>query len=1017
MFRKFVSPSILLSLWWLVCSILPAASVQAEEKTLEGLHQEFQMFVVPTLQSHCQACHNADEEEGGLDLTRFHAPQDVEAEHRVWTTVLERVEAGEMPPEDATETLSPEARAKVVSWIEAMLDHAAAENAGDPGPVFARRLSNAEYDYSIRDLTGVDIRPTQTFPVDPANTAGFDNSGESLRMSPALFKKYLEAARLVAEHLVLTPDGIDFAPHPVVTDTDRDKFCVKRIVEFYQRQPTAYSDYFRAAWQLRQDHPKTLPDQAIDDVADELGLSSKYLTRIWLGLTDKKERVGPYSELLVMWQELASATDPQAVGEHCQAMQDFILSTRPHYEPHFENLVVNGIHAGAQAFVLWKNKQYASRRQTAHFDARPTPDSSKQKDQETDAPATDATASDEGDATGDESVPAAPGTSSVDEQQAYIEDCQEFCELFPDAFYISERGRDYLGTSKEKQEKGRLLNAGFHSMMGYFRDDQPLMELILDEAGQRELNQLWQQLDFIASAPQRQYQGFLWFERTDSGYMREEEFDFARPEDQSALQADKIQRLSEVYIAKAIRNGAEEIPLQAIQEYFTEINAQIRWVEETRIRSEETQLSALLDLANRVFRRPLSDSQRDDWQAFYHELREKDQLTHEEAIQDTLVAMLVSPLFSYRVDLLNDSPQARPLNDFELASRLSYFLWSSTPDQELLDCAAAGQLTDPTVLLQQTRRMLQDNKVRGLVNEFGGNWLDIRRFEEHNSVDRERFPIFDDALRTAMFEEPMQFFQNLIQQDSSINEFLNADYTFVNAPLAAHYGIPELDFSRDEWQKVPEAQRFGRGGLLPMAVFLTKNSPGLRTSPVQRGYWVVRRLLGEHIPPPPPNIPELPDDESQLGELTLRETLAKHREHESCASCHNRIDSIGLVFEGFGPIGERRELDLGGHPVDTSASFPDGSQRQGIDELREYIREQRQADFVDNFSRKLLSYGLGRTLLLSDESLLDTMHHKLSADDYRFSALIEAIVTSPQFLNKRGRESLSPTVARNSDEP
>ena len=189
-----------------------------------------------------------------------------------------------------------------------------------------------------------------------------------------------------------------------------------------------------------------------------------------------------------------------------------------------------------------------------------------------------------------------------------------------------------------------------------------------------------------------------------------------------------------------------------------------------------------------------------------------------------------------------------------------------------------------------------------------------------------------------------------------------------------------------------------------MGVFLTKNSPGLRTSPVKRGYWVVRRLLGEQIPPTPPEVPELPEDESKLGELSLRDFLAKHRESESCAACHQRFDSFGVIFEGYGQIGERREKDLGGHDVDDLAEFPDGSRGRGFEGLRQYIRSSRQTDFVDNFCRKLLAYALGRTLLLSDESTIGTMKDRLVENDYRITSVIDAVITSPQFLRKRGRD-------------
>jgi len=343
----------------------------------------------------------------------------------------------------------------------------------------------------------------------------------------------------------------------------------------------------------------------------------------------------------------------------------------------------------------------------------------------------------------------------------------------------------------------------------------------------------------------------------------------------------------------------------------------------------------------------------------------------------------------------------RALNNYELANRLSYFLWSSMPDAELLAHAAADDLRRPKVLVAQARRMLVDERIRGLALEFGGNWLDFRRFEQHNSVDRGRFPTFSNELRQAMFEEPVRFFVDLIQRDGSVFDFLYARHTFVNRVLAEHYDLPDLFLERDQWARIDDAADYGRGGLLPMGVFLTQNAPGLRTSPVKRGYWVVRRILGEKIPPPPPNVPELPADEAKL-DLSLRETLARHREHASCAGCHERFDSLGLVFEGYGPIGERRDVDLAGRAVDARASFPGGSEGIGLDGLRTYLRDHRHEDFLDNLCRKLLSYALGRTLIPSDDARVATMRQMLAASDHRFGSLIESIVTSPQFLTKRG---------------
>jgi hypothetical protein len=285
--------------------------------------------------------------------------------------------------------------------------------------------------------------------------------------------------------------------------------------------------------------------------------------------------------------------------------------------------------------------------------------------------------------------------------------------------------------------------------------------------------------------------------------------------------------------------------------------------------------------------------------------------------------------------------------------------------------------------------------------EFGANWLDFRRFEEHNAVDRERFPSFTNELRQAMFEEPVRFIEDVIRNDRSVLDLVYGNYTFVNPILAKHYGMPEVTGRPDRWVRVDDAKLYGRGGLLTMSAFLTQNAPGLRTSPVKRGYWVVRRLLGETIPPPPPSVPELPRDEAKL-DLPLRDVLARHRENPACASCHVRFDSFGLALEGFGPIGERRTTDLAGRPVATEAVFPNGAEGVGYEGVQGFIRQYRQKDFVDNLSRKLLAYALGRSLLLSDDLTLDRMKTQLGKNGSRFSSLAVSIVTSPQFLNRRG---------------
>src|SRR5262249_6305818 len=254
---------------------------------------------------------------------------------------------------------------------------------------------------------------------------------------------------------------------------------------------------------------------------------------------------------------------------------------------------------------------------------------------------------------------------------------------------------------------------------------------------------------------------------------------------------------------------------QATSDHFDRVNATLRGIERERLEAEPRHLDALVTFATRAYRRPLSRSERADLLAFYRSLRDRDHLTHEEAMRDSIVGVLMSPHFCYRVDLTDGA------SPYALASRLSYFLWSTMPDAELVAHAAAGDLRKDAVLHAQIRRMLKDGRARGLATEFGGNWLDFRRFEESNTVDRERFPGFTDDLRKAMFEEPIRFLGDVIRNDRPLLDLLYGGDTFVNPILASHYGMPAIAGASDRWVRVDNARDYQRGGLLPMAVFLT----------------------------------------------------------------------------------------------------------------------------------------------------------------------------------------------------
>jgi hypothetical protein len=1018
----------------LVAGIIALRVTAAADAVNSDLEHRFSQTVRPFLTSYCVGCHGGANPAAQFDLRQYSTVAAVVQDYARWNLVLEKLTAKEMPPKVAPQPPA-DVRQEVIDWVAAERLNEARKNAGDPGPVLVRRLSNAEYNNTIRDLTGVDMRPTREFPVDPANTAGFDNSGESLSMSPALLNKYLQAARDVGDHMVLTPGGFDFAPYPMLVETDREKYAIQRIVGFYERQPTDFADYFQAAWRFKYRSILGKPGATLDGIAAESKLSTKYLPMIWQILEEtpeaERQEVGPIAALQAMWRGLPPpGLSPEWIRAQCVAMRDFVVRIRNHTAMQFAAPVVKGLPAASQPLMNWKLRAFAAHRrdsdpQALRNDTDPppvVPEIPKYARLHGEAAVRWAALMERARA-GDPDlvVPAS-------ERARYEASFARLASVFPDAFYIKERGRYFPDDS---QDKGRLLSAGYHNVMGYFRDDTPLMELILDEKGRKELNRLWDEFDFISDFTGRTWVQY-YFNQSGEVQGKRSESGTSRPSDKAISAAPIIFGLRDTYLAKA-EPSDNPIAMGAIRYHFQWVNDTLRRMERMRAEAEPQHLEALLNFTARAYRRRLSERERDDVLALYRSLREKGGLTHEEAVRDTIVRVLMSPKFSYRLDLLDDSAKAgdratttafQPLSGYALASRLSYFLWSSMPDEELLARAEAGDLQRPEVLIAQARRMLKDDRASGLALEFAGNWLDFRRFEEHNGVDRERFPSFNNELREAMFQEPVRFIEDVIRNDRSVLDLLYGGYTFVNSVLARHYGMPatrtgdapratgdenigtnadvagQKARSTDGWVRVDDARQYGRGGLLPMSVFLTQNAPGLRTSPVKRGYWVARRVLGETIPPPPPNVPELPHDEAKL-DLPLREMLAQHRANPSCASCHARFDSFGLAFEGYGPIGEKRSKDLAGRPVDTKAAFPGGSEGTGFDGLLTYIREHRQKDFLDNLSRKLLAFALGRSLQLSDEPAIERMQTKLTANGYRFTSLVDTIVTSPQFLNKR----------------
>jgi hypothetical protein len=414
-------------------------------------------------------------------------------------------------------------------------------------------------------------------------------------------------------------------------------------------------------------------------------------------------------------------------------------------------------------------------------------------------------------------------------------------------------------------------------------------------------------------------------------------------------------------------------------------------------------------LTRRAFRRPVTPPDIEPLMTLYGEGRAKGGF--ELGIETALKGILVDPEFLFHIERDPAGIAAQTvyrLSDVEIASRLSFFLWSSIPDDELLGLAEDGRLHEPGMLDQQVARMLKDPRSSALVKNFFGQWLLLRNVRAR-APDPDAFPDFDENLRVAMQRETELFVDHEVRTDHSVVDLLSANYTFVNERLARHYGIPNVYGDHFRRVTLPDDRR---GGLLGQAGILMVTSYPNRTSPTQRGLWVLDSLLGSPPPPPPPDVPSLPEDNGQHGKVvSMRDRMEKHRTNAICASCHSRMDPLGFALENFDAIGMWRTTEGktdrgadGANPIDVSGVLPDGARFEGPAGLRTMLLRHR-GEFVQTVTEKLLTYALGRGVEYYDAPAVRTITREAHPHDYRWSALIAGIVRSTPFQMRRSRES------------
>jgi hypothetical protein len=1126
-------------LWLALSSMASAFTVSLVDVTVAAGQEiddgsGFQRIIAPYLKAHCQECHNSQEAKGELDVTSYKSDQDVIAQFRQWKHILDFVREGEMPPEDSPQPSITESNA-MIHAVEAIMLVEAKKFAGDPGVILPRRLSNTEYDRSIRDLTGIDIRPTRHFPADPAGGEGFDNTGEALRMSPSLLKKYLGAAQQVADHLVLKPEGIFFAPFPVTSYNERKKLTEQAVIDFYEAHEVSISDYVESAWRFRF-HQKSGGATTLEAWAKQQQLSPRYLQQVWdyfqstdlqeIWLSDVQSHWAALSEpvsakgqpqelqelvrSIERWKRVLFPEEPELIrsnaGNWPISHLDFrsqIAAQRDRFDPaslkaqrflKVGRISKPDVNSSAKLPAIYLDFEvgYGSDGSEvilrnpiwSQGDQYPRNEEEREKQKVTSMLAvlqqiyteqematvlaqSGVRLEEEGTvwrvtAPGRVEIPLNESTWQQLGGMNFLADIQlseasSASGIWVESGWVDERGHDHsqaeqllFDPSSSKLEElqreasafcetfpnrffyvnsSRGLAAGFHLVEGFFRDDQPLVEKVLTAEEKNELNRLWNELNFVTQSTETLLRGFVWFERSEREVLHDQRFDWLRSEDPELVQEEYLIRFEKLYLdrlgVKRLGDSLEPMDpdpkFDMIHSFFESIRQGLDQYKTELAIAEQRGREDLWRLAERAYRRPLEEHEIQALDRLYGKLRNEGQ-GPESAMRGLLTAILMAPDFSYQFFESPTEAGRVLIGDYDLASRLSYFVWSSLPDAELLDAANRGALQDPEQVVLHTKRMLHDDRVRAFAEEFFGQWLRYRDFEEKDPIDGEAFPEYTQELREAFAEEPIRLATYLIQNDQPITRLLDSDITFLNEPLARHYGgkleqayrvaanaakseATGSGDSQDLWCQVEGLSAEGRGGWLGMAVVLAKNSAGQRTSPVKRGFWTVHHLLGQHFPPPPAQVPELPASEKHAT-ATLRELLAAHVADSQCAMCHKHFDGLGLALEGFDPIGRARIQDDGGRSIEIQATLPNGQIAEGISGLIEYIKTERQQEFVQNLCRKFLGYALGRSVSLSDQILLDEMEQTLVENDYRFSVLFEVVVRSPQFRYQRGRNEV-----------
>jgi len=1016
--------------------ILPAVTC-ADEREVDFVQFE------GLLREYCLDWHNASEQEGDVDFqTGFSRhkmmSQPVLLDNMEWAIAEE-----EMPPLTADKQPTREERAMMLAWVEQAIYELRNSRPNDPGRVVMPRLNHHQYQRVVDDLSGANIDTSSVFPMSGAGASGFPNDGESMTATPMEVEKFITSAKYVLSYARITPTaGLNWADRASVTLTMNDQAMRDDIVlawgnkmqgeymkAFNRTDEDRVPELIEAAWILEHKDKFSRPDITAAEIGERYDppLPGPIIEN-WRELLTTDKDVGDYlGRLAEAWRRMTpgSGATYHQVRDYAERMAELFeflklegWSVRWQRDHDLEVTHPRIVRKAGKQIYGDDNFHRTIENQTTdgqiHVFAEPRHESIPDQNQGAfwilispagDGAQNDVVLIDEAYAgTEDKMVPVEGSPFSIVKGQGRMEDGALMVQA-PAIVRFEAPENAKLAMARIRLHPNRGQEGSIQvkvAPVGQAPDDLDRLpgRLVVTAKDSESGMRMRRSSEFVRNAlGDRQWNIGKWkAPPKPSGEVPEKLW--------PATMANNLPTPVE---APRMLGPKEVISMMSPEEQRTMEKLAIRLADTYRdFPDSELQRRGreiIGQFARRAWRGNVHPA---DTQPLYRMLDQRlaNGESFDSAVKMPLVAIMAHPNFMFQIQQTERAEQSYALSDHELASRLSFALWGSIPDEELLALADRGELSEPATLQAQAVRMLNDDKGKRLAEDFAGYWLGYQGFDEYAGVDKEKFEEFDKELRRAMYDEVVHFSDALFRQGRPVTDALDADYTFVNETLAQHYGIDGVKGGHMREVQLPADSP--RGGVATMAAVLTKTSKPLRTSQVLRGAWILEEVLGEHIPAPPDNVPLLSDDPVDDKGRTLLEQLKAHRDNDACRSCHARMDPIGVAMENFDPIGRwRAELQPGVELI-TAAPLPEGQMLDGVPGLKAFLKSN-QEKFVEHLCHRFLAYMLGRRVLPTDGPLLEEMHAALAHNQYRFDEMLKVVVGSEQFRMRRDelREDLA----------